>query len=89
MISNINLTNGVINVTANNVTIKDSEITTGDGTLGAELGDLHREGVTERRSIHDDAATDCQGSALFAGVYNTSGDSLVMDHDYGACWMGS
>ncbi|MHB1836295.1 MAG: hypothetical protein ACYCXW_15170 [Solirubrobacteraceae bacterium] len=86
MISNISLTDGVIDVTADNVTIRNTEIITGNGTMGANWAIYIAEGVTGTKVLHTTMrGTDCQSGSLFAGVWNTSNDSLVMDHDYAAC----
>lgn len=86
VISNISLTDGVIDVRANDVTIQNSRITTGDGTLGANWAIYIAEGVTGTTIRNTTMqGTDCQGSSLLAGVWNTSSDALVMDHDYAQC----
>jgi hypothetical protein len=86
VISNLNLTNGTITVTANNVTIKDSVITTGNAQLNGEAAIDIKEGVTGTLVQYVTMqGNDCQSHSLFAGVMNEGGDGLVMDHDYGTC----
>ena len=85
-ISNVKISGGGINVEADNVTIKDSVITSGNGTLGANWAIYIAEGVTGTKVLYTTLqGGDCQGRSLLAGVWNTSGDLLTMDHDYGNC----
>jgi hypothetical protein len=84
-ISNLDL-NGTINVTANNVTIKDSRITAGDGTLNGVAAITIQAGVNG--TVVEDTTmrgSNCQGGSLFAGVKNNSNDELTMERDYGQC----
>ena len=85
-ISNIDLTGGTIVVAANNVTIKDSRITTGNGQLNGESAVDIKPGVTG--TLVEDTTmqgSNCTSSSLFAGVMNESGDQQTLLRDYGAC----
>ena len=85
-ISNIDLTNGTIVVTANNVTIKDARITTGNGQLNGVSAIDVKSGVTG--TLVEDTTmqgSNCTTGALFAGVMNEGGDQLTMLRDYGVC----
>lgn len=85
-ISNLNLSNGTITVAANNVTIENSVITTGDGGLDGDSAIRITDGVSGTRVVNVTMqGTNCQDGSLFAGVMNESDDSLLMDHDYGTC----
>jgi hypothetical protein len=86
VISGVSVTDGDIEVRADNVTIENSEVTTGDGTLGANWAIYIAEGVTgtviRNVSLH---GADCGPHALLAGVWNTSGDRLTMNRVQGQC----
>jgi hypothetical protein len=86
VISGISLTNGTINVTANDVTIENSSITAGDGQLNGTSAIYIADGVsgTVVRYVTMQGSN-CQGGSLFAGVMNQGGDQLIMDHVYGNC----
>ena len=78
--------NGTITVTANNVTIKDTKITTGNGQLNGVSAIMIQSGVSG--TVVEDTTmqgSNCQGGSLFAGVMNESGDQLTMERDYGTC----
>lgn len=85
-ISNIDLTNGTIVVTANNVTIKDSRITTGNGQLNGVSAVDVKPGVTG--TLVEDTTmqgSNCTSGSLFAGVMNESGDQQTLLRDYATC----
>ena len=84
-ISGIDL-HGTIDVTGNNVTIQNSRITAGDGSLNGESAITIRSGVTGTKVLNTTMqGSDCQGGSLFAGVMNDSNDQLLMQGDYGQC----
>ena len=85
-ISNVDLTNGTIVVTANNVTIKNSRITTGNGQLNGTSAVDIKPGVTG--TLIEDTTmqgSNCTTGSLFAGVMNESGDQQTLLRDYGTC----
>jgi hypothetical protein len=85
-ISNIDLTNGTIVVTANNVTIKNSRITTGNGQLNGTSAVDIKPGVTG--TLVEDTTmqgSNCSTGSLFAGVMNESGDQQTLLRDYATC----
>jgi hypothetical protein len=84
-IANIDL-HGTINVTADNVTIRDVQITNGNGQLDRNNAITIQPGI---KSTVVEYTTmrgyDCQGRSLLAGVWNMAGDELTIDHVYGTC----
>jgi hypothetical protein len=76
---------GTVTVTANNVTIANSRITTGDASMSSAAITI-RSGVSGTKVLHTTMqGSDCQGGSLFAGVMNDSNDQLLMQADYGQC----
>lgn len=76
---------GTITVAASNVTITNSSITTGDGSMNSAAITISS-GVTGTKVLHTTMqGSDCQGGSLFAGVMNDSNDQLLMQADYGQC----
>ena len=86
VISGVSVHDGDIEVRADDVTIEDSSVTAGDGTLGSNWAIYIAEGVhgTVIRNT-ELSGRDCGRGSLLAGVWNTSGDRLTLDHDRGRC----
>jgi hypothetical protein len=93
-IQDVNLVGGIIDVTANNVTIKDTTIHDGDGQLDGSTAIYIAAGVTGT-TVEDTtmlgtgstiSTTNCGPDALMIGVTNSSNnDQLTMERDYSNC----